>query len=141
MVFTSLDRYRDLGLLLLRVGIGIAFMVHGAPKLFGGPEMWVQTGEAMGHLGITFAPAFWGLMAGLTEFGGGLLLIAGFLMRPVLVLLVITMIVAATQHIVTGDGSPWHAIEAGILFLSLIFIGPGRYSLDARLTQHEATYA
>jgi hypothetical protein len=31
----------------------------------------------------------------------------------------------------TIPGSPWHAIEAGVLFFSLLFIGPGAYSLDA----------
>lgn len=139
MVLHSLNRYRDAGLLLLRIGIGLAFMVHGAPKLFGGPETWTKIGGAMANFGIDFAPAFWGFMAGFAEFGGGLLLILGFLVRPALFLLVGTMIVAATRHIVSGQGSPLHAIEAGVLFLSLIFIGPGRYSIDAWLVSRKAS--
>jgi putative oxidoreductase len=137
MILHKLNRFQDVGLLILRIGIGIAFMVHGAPKLLGGPERWASLGGAMGNLGITFAPTFWGFMAGVAEFGGGLLLVLGFLFRPALFLLLFTMIVAATQHIVTGQGSPWHAIEAGVLFLSLIFIGPGRYSLDERAYQRK----
>ena len=41
------------------------------------------------------------------------------------------MIVAATMHISKGDGFTGysHAVESGILFVSLIFIGPGRYRI------------
>ena len=41
------------------------------------------------------------------------------------------MIVASTRHLVAGDGfgKSSHAIEAAILFLSLLWIGPGRYRL------------
>ena len=57
---TPTDRYRDLGLLILRVGIGIMFLFHGLPKLTGGPAFWGQLGMATNFLGIGFAPAFWG---------------------------------------------------------------------------------
>ncbi len=40
MILRSLDKYRDVGLLILRVGIGIMFMGHGLPKLIAGPEKW-----------------------------------------------------------------------------------------------------
>ncbi len=40
MILRSLTRYRDAGLLILRIGIGIMFLYHGAPKLIGGPEKW-----------------------------------------------------------------------------------------------------
>jgi putative oxidoreductase len=55
-----LDRYRDVGLLLLRVGIGLSYMGYGAPKLSGGPPIWEELGQAMRFLGITFAPTAWG---------------------------------------------------------------------------------
>ena len=38
MIFRFLDKYRDIGLLILRVGIGIMFMIHGLPKLTAGPK-------------------------------------------------------------------------------------------------------
>lgn len=133
MLFNQLDKYRDVGLLVLRIGIGIAFMVHGWGKITGGPEQWAQLGQAVNHVGLSFGYTFFGFMASLSEFGGGILLALGLLTRLSCVLLLCTMIVAASMHIATGQGSPWHAIEAGILFLSLIMIGPGAYSLDARL--------
>ena len=124
---------RDLGLLILRIGIGIMFMIHGWPKITGGTEMWTGIGGSMGNLGIDFAPAFWGFMAAFAEFFGGLFLALGLFFRITNFLLVFTMIVAAIVHLKGDDGfgGASHAIEAGILFFSLIFIGPGRYSLDA----------
>ena len=129
------DNRSDIGLLILRVGIGAMFMTHGGPKVLGGPEMWGKVGMAMGNLGIHFAPTFWGLMAALSEFGGGLCLVLGLAVRPACATMVFTMIVAATMHLTKGDGLgiASHAIESGILFISLIFIGAGKYSLDALL--------
>jgi putative oxidoreductase len=134
MILTSLDRYRDAGLLILRMGIGIMFVIHGYPKITGGPEFWVNLGKATGALGITFAPVFWGFMAAASEFFGGILLITGFFFRPAAAMMLSTMIVATSMHLTKGDGLmvASHAIEAGILFFSLIFIGPGRFSLDAK---------
>jgi putative oxidoreductase len=135
LTFHYLNRYRETGILLLRIGIGIMFMLHGYPKLLGGPEKWEGLGENMGNLGIGFAPVFWGFMAAFSEAIGGLLVLTGFLFRPACVLLFITMVVAAVkQNVDTGrfmQGS--QPTEDAIVFLSLIFIGPGKYSLDAWL--------
>lgn len=130
----SLARYRDHGLLLLRVGLGVMFLTHGGPKLMGGPSMWAMVGGALGNFGIHFAPTFWGLLAALSEFGGGLLLIAGLFTRFASASMLFTMIVATTLHFSKGDGlsGASHAIELGIVFASLIFIGAGRFSRDAK---------
>ncbi len=135
MILQSLDRYRDHGLLVLRIGIGVMFMTHGFPKLMAGPQLWAGLGSAMGNFGVTFAPEFWGFMAAFSEFGGGLALIAGFLVRPTVLMMAFTMLVAATMHISKGDGikGASHAIELGIVFVSLFLIGAGRFSLDGIL--------
>jgi putative oxidoreductase len=134
MIWNHLDKYRDLGILLLRglVGLYMAFG-HGLGKITGGPEGWANLGGAMSHFGITFLPTFWGFMAAIAEFVCALLIVAGFVTRPAAILLVINMTVAANMHIQTGNGSPETAIMYGIVFLTLIFIGPGKYSLDAQL--------
>lgn len=126
----------DGGLLLVRVGLGMMFVVfHGGPKLFGGPEVWSRVGMAMAALGIHAVPAFWGLMAACAEFFGGLCLLLGFFTRPAALFLAITMTVAATMHLSRGDGITVasHAIEDGMMFVALLLIGPGRYSLDRML--------
>jgi putative oxidoreductase len=124
--------YKNTGLLLLRIGIGIMFILHGWPKMFGGPERWAKLGANMQLLGIDFAPEFWGFMAAFAETVGGALLVLGLFFRPVTVLLVFTMLIATLRHVSAGDGFAGysHALEAAILFFALYFIGPGKYSLD-----------
>lgn len=131
----------DIGLLVLRIGLGAMFVFHhGLPKVLGGPERWEKIGAAAGNFGIHFAPMFWGFMAMVAEFGGGVCLMLGLLFRPSAALLVINMIVAAASHIARGEGLPGadHAIEVGIVFLALAFIGPGKYSLDRCIRSRRA---
>ncbi|PWS27981.1 DoxX family protein [Pedobacter yonginense] len=133
-ILENLGKYRNTGLLLLRIGIGILFITHGFPKLAGGPEGWTGLGGSMKVVGINFLPVFWGFMAAATETFGGFLLILGLFFRPVCILLVFTMAIAALGHLNNGEGlqAASHAIEMGIVFLSLIFIGPGKYSVDKK---------
>ena len=133
-ILDSLGNYRNTGLLILRVGLGIMMITHGFPKLAGGPADWEGLGGSMKVVGINFLPMFWGLMAAVAEGVGGLFLILGLFFRPVNILLVITMAIAALVHLGKGDGlgGASHAIELGIVFFSLIFIGPGKYSIDKK---------
>jgi putative oxidoreductase len=133
MALNFLNKYRDVGLLIIRIGLGVMFIWHGWPKISGGPEMWGKIGMAMGTVGIHFAPVFWGFMAAFAEFGGGILIALGLFFRWANAMLVVDMFVAATLHMHTaGQGLPMasHPIEDGIVFLGLILVGPGRYSLD-----------
>ena len=138
MILTFLNKYRDVGLLILRIGLGGMFLFHGAPKIIGGPEKWEQLGMAMATFGIHFVPVFWGFLASFAEFFGGILIILGLFFRPACILLTINMTVAASMHLNRGDGllGASHAIEDGIVFLSLIFIGPGKYSLDEKFKSY-----
>jgi len=113
-------------------------MIHGMPKILGGPEMWEQLGQAIGFLGIDFFPAFWGFMAALSETIGGFFLLIGFMYRPACGFIFITMFVAATMHLGNGDGfiRASHAIENGIVIFSMIFIGPGRISIDEKFKKN-----
>lgn len=131
-LLSKLGKYKDTGLLILRIGLGVMFIMHGYPKLFGGPEKWVTIGNAMKYIGITFFPVGWGLLAAVTETFGGFLMMLGLAFRPVCILLSITMMVAATMHLKSGDGLnvASHAIEAAFVFIGLTFIGPGKYSVD-----------
>ena len=132
MKMRFLGRFREEGVLALRLGVGGMFLPHGWPKLAGGPVKWQALGKAMGYLGVHHYPEIWGLLAGLAEFGGGLCLILGWFCRPACLAMALTMGVAATTHLQRGDGlmGASHAIELGIVFIALALIGPGRYSID-----------
>lgn len=133
MILRSLSAYRDWGLLLLRAGLGAMMVLHGWPKIVGGPARWEQLGGAMAHLGIKFAPVAWGFLAASAETLGGALIVLGFFFRPATAALFFTMVVAATMRYRLSGGEfldwAWPA-ELGIVFLGLFIIGPGRVSLD-----------
>jgi putative oxidoreductase len=129
----ALDRCRDAGLLLLRIGIGLSYVGYGAPKLFGGPPMWDELGQAMRYVGITLMPVAWGFLAAVSELFGGIAVVLGAFFRVATFFLVCTMAVATLQHFGRGDGyrgGAYHAIELGVVCLSLFFTGPGKYSVD-----------
>jgi putative oxidoreductase len=122
----------SLGLLAVRIAVGIAFMMHGWDKIKN-PTAW---------MGADGPPAVLQAAAAVAEFVGGGALIVGLLTRLFAVLQAITMAVGAFMvHIPAGHpfvgkpGSPsWEL--AGVYFaVSLMFVlaGPGRISLDALL--------
>lgn len=123
------------GWLILRVGIGISIFLHGFPKITGGTETWTAIGGSMGVFGINFAPTFWGFLAALAESVGGLLFALGLFFRPAAVMLTGTMIVALSTHLAAGDNFMvfGHALDLLFVFAGAIFIGAGKYSLDAKL--------
>jgi putative oxidoreductase len=131
MILTFLTRFRDWGLLLLRVALGLFYIyAHGWRKLAGGVHQWHELGLSMRFVGIHFAPIFWGLMAALAETLGCVLFVFGFLFRPACILLFITLFVASASQWGRGLEAASHPIELAILFFCLLFIGPGKYSLD-----------
>jgi putative oxidoreductase len=133
MLLKFLAKYRDAGLLVMRIGLGVMFLLHGLPKLTGGPQKWKSLGAAMGNLGVDFYPVVWGFLAAVTEGIGGLLLVLGIFYRPTCVLLTCVMIVAAVKHLRAGDafiGAASYPLELAFVFFGLAFIGPGRFSVD-----------
>lgn len=139
MIWEKLEKHRDLGLLILRLGFGIGFIYwHGWAKLTGGPERWEGLGGAMSRFGIDFLPVFWGFMAAMAESVFALCIAAGLFFRPAALLLAFTMLVATTGHIVSGNGTPAHSFKNMAVALGLMLIGPGKYSVDAWLKRRRS---
>jgi putative oxidoreductase len=86
-----LEKLRPLALLFLRVALGIIFIYHGYPKLFGHTR---QTMDAFAHMG--FSP-YLAYLAGVIEFFGGCLLIVGLFTRIAGLLIAGEMAVALVQ--------------------------------------------
>ena len=128
-----LEKNRDAAILMMRLGIGIAFaFTYGLMKIQGGVEMWNGIGMTMSNVGINFAPVVWGFLASISEFGGGILLILGLFTRTASFFMAFTMVMASIQHLKSLD--PWHMVilpmELFSVFMALVFIGAGKYSID-----------
>src|SRR5437870_9117397 len=125
------------GLLVARLIFGLVMAAHGAQKLFGWFGGYGIAGTGNFFESIGFRPGrLFAALAGLGEFGGGLLLALGFLgpIGPALILSV--MIVAAvTSHLGKGLFAMNGGIEVPLLYAAvstgLALTGPGRYSVDA----------
>jgi putative oxidoreductase len=124
---------------LLRLALGIVFIVHGYPKLFREDFGPVGFSEYLKTLGVP-APLAVAYLVGILEFVGGWLLIAGFLARLVALLIVLQMIFIIVK-IKFRTGFATHATEGGVggyefdfvlLIMSLVvaLFGAGRYSID-----------
>ena len=125
-----MDKYRDLGLLILRVGFGLAFVwYHGYPKLVGGERVWTMIGDAVANVGITFGYPIWGLLAAVAETAGGLLFAAGLLFRPACLALLIVMVMATIEQFARPMPMPEHALKNAFVVAGMFLVGPGRYSL------------
>ena len=128
---------------VLRVMVGLTFIAHGAQKLFGiwGGAGLAGTGAYFDSIGLS--PGFpLAVAVGVTEFGGGLLLVAGALTPFAAGALILTMLGAILKvHLANGFFLNWaitpgqgHGVEYNLVLiaalLSLVFTGPGAFSID-----------
>ena len=129
----------NLVLLLLRTNMGSLMVGHGAQKLFGwwggyglqGTSGWLES------LGLRPGRP-WAILAGGSEFGGGVLSLLG-LFNPLGPLGVIGSMAMATRKAHWGnpiwvtEGGPELPVTNISIATALMLAGPGRYSLDRAL--------
>ncbi|WP_312475023.1 DoxX family protein [Neobacillus sp.] len=129
----------NIGLLIIRLVIGVLFVGHGAQKLFGsfGGHGLKGTGgwfESIGMKpGVTMA-----LFAGLAELIGGILFTLGLLTPLAGIMIAGTMVMAIVK--VHGPNGLWatsNGYEYNLTLLAvaigIALIGPGQYALDSFL--------
>lgn len=130
------SRAADVGLLILRVGVGLSLaFAHGLGKL---PP---SDGFVEATAGLGFpAPVVFAWAAALSEFAGGLLIALGLLTRPAAVFVAITMAVA---RLGAHGSDPFGDGELSLVYLlvavAIACIGAGRFSLDRVLWRRTAT--
>lgn len=126
-----------LGLLIIRLVIGLSFVGHGSQKLFGsfGGHGLEGTGGFFESIGIKPGKTM-ALIAGLTELIGGLLFALGFLTPLAALAIIATMLIAiVTVHGKNGYWVTQNGYEFNLVLivaaLGVALIGAGQYSLDA----------
>jgi putative oxidoreductase len=129
----------NIGLLIIRVVIGVIFMGHGAQKLFGwfGGYGIKGTGGWFESIGIKPGAAM-ALLAGLTELIGGILFTLGLLTPLAGIMIAGTMVMAiAKVHAPNGLWSTENGYEYNLTVIAVVIgvalIGPGQYALDTFL--------
>ena len=131
--------------LALRLPVAIIFMAHGAQKLFGWFGGYGLEGTAGWMESIGLAPGtLMAAAAGGAEFFGGLLLIAGLLVRPTAFVLAMTMLVAiVTVHLQNGlfmsNNGYEFALALLVISVGLALRGAGSFSVDNLLQKKLAS--
>jgi putative oxidoreductase len=131
------------GLALLRIALGIAFLLHGWAKLSGGMD---GVGGFFGSLGIP-APGLMAWIVTIVEVVGGILLIIGFLTQIAGILLALDML-GVIIFAYFGQGTPlldrgvisWEMeLVFGIGALCIALAGPGAWAVDDMLGESRAS--
>jgi putative oxidoreductase len=124
----------SLGLLLIRVVLGLTLAAHGLNKFFGGGKI-PGTARWFDSMGMKPNGKVHAVMAASTETGAGFLFALGLLTPLAAAGFVGLMIVAGwTVHRPNGffivkEGYEYNLIIA-VVAVGIAIIGPGRYSLD-----------
>ena len=129
-----LNKFDFIGILLIRVGAGAAISFRGFPLLIAGPEEWSNTGRVAGMIGLEGFYVIWGLVAIILESFGGVAVMLGLLTRSMSFALTIIMGFVVASMVSRGDHI-FHvilALQLAFTFFALVFIGPGRLSLDQK---------
>lgn len=127
----------DVGLLILRVVVGLLFVGHGAKTLFGWFGGYGIKGTAGWMESIGVKPGvLMAVLAGLSELLGGLLLALGLWVWIAAALIIVPMLVAIFK--VHGRNGLWatsNGYEYNLVLIAvavaIALIGAGEYSIDA----------
>ena len=136
-IISRLFNFPDIGLLLLRIWVGLIGIFHGAQKLFGAFNGSGISGftQFLADKNVPL-PTLSAYMAGSAEFFGGILIAVGFFTRFASFLFAFTMAVAIATTFNGAfdnrDGGLEFQALIGIACLTLMFSGPGKYSIQFR---------
>jgi len=135
-MFGSQERKTNFGLLVMRLGLAAALLIHSLPKLIGGSHAWQGVGTMLGFINVGVPPSVLGLTVLLIEALGAVSLLFGYFFRIACIVLCILFGLYSFNYFSIGYQTLllW-SIGIGAAFMGLFFIGPGRYALTVRLEQ------
>lgn len=120
---------QPLGLLVLRIVLGVIMVGHGSHKVYG------HMHEYAGYVGSLGLPVWLGYVSALVEFVGGVLLIMGLVTRCAALAVLIDMIVAIVKvhwkHGLLGAGGYEFPLALAAIAFALLLFGGGSISIDA----------
>lgn len=130
-LFPGLLAFAGFAPLILRLVLGLIFVVHGYPKLF---KNFTQTAGFFESVGIKPAK-FWVFVVGVVEFFGGIALILGFAVQLAALLIAINMAVAIVLVKFKQGLADGYEFDLALfaMALSLVFLGAGFYAFDLPL--------
>jgi putative oxidoreductase len=128
-VVRLLDRLQPLALLVLRLVLGAVMIAHGYPKVFGGLQRHVHFVASLG------LPGWLAYLSALAEFGGGILVIAGFFTRlaafSILIDLGVVIWKVHWKNGLTAQGGYEFPLALAAIAFALVFFGAGPISIDS----------
>lgn len=128
-----LKKWEPITLLLLRCGLGLVFIYHGYPKLFGSTERFIESFQAIG------LPAYFVYVAGAVEVFGGLAMALGLFTPVVGIILLLEMAVAMWKYNFNEGIYEVREYELplilGLASLALAATGAGIFSVDHLIFQ------
>ena len=126
-----LGKYREAGLLLLRASIAALFLIFVTPILTGGHAAWARFGTGGHVMGLHSHLQVWGFLGALLVCVSAILILFGLFMRlGILVCLLVAILRAWSIAKGTGLAIALPSIELCLVLVSLLFLGPGKFSVD-----------
>ena len=125
--------YINFGILVLRLGLGMSMAYHGYLKFLSGAAGLYKVGAMLGALGLPGYFEFFGAIAAICEFLGGILVVFGLFTRLGAFLLAGVLFTATILHLDAGFFSWDYSSQMAFAALAIFFMGGGRYSVDHSL--------
>jgi len=133
-MFGSQERKNNFGLLIMRLGLAAALLVHSLPTLIGGDAAWQSLGRTLNFINFGVPQTLLGFSFLLLSALGGVSLLFGYFFRIACIVLFVLFSLYFFNYFSIGYKTLmlW-SVGLAAVFLGLVFVGPGRYAIAVKL--------
>ncbi len=133
-MFGSQDRKKDFGLLIMRLGLAAALLIHSLPRLFGGANAWKSVGTTLSFINVGVPPVLLGFVLLLLQALGAVSLVFGYFFRSACaIMFAIFGLYFFNYFSISYQTLMLWSVALAAVFFGLIYVGPGRYSIAVKL--------